>query len=395
MPVSDAVSAPSATNEPVFNARAGTWFLVPSPGTNEDNLQLVADLIRVLKADTRVLQVIPPELNEHWTQRVTVFPDAERSPTPDGVLTGRDQFKILELSSAIRFEVRVPMKNQKAHHGAEDIPSDTYWVAWNGVSIFVMWKQEDDSWFPISGGHIVEEVLRDVLEQIGCGLYVQACGPRCDYGFLHTGIRVSTDPNVDDFTLTEGTDGRTVDYASFAELANPLEGLEFLAMSLSSGLGGFATFKNSGRRIIDIEDALRSDLSHLLFHYHEHTVLVASGRAPMALYNRWKARKWRKEAWSLISSIWLGMANIETMRRSWENERRSMLSEREILPLLQGDSRRDEETIDALETDPIAETVNQVAAALNNRMAVTATLWGALAGGLAGGAAAAIGSGGG
>lgn len=63
----------------------------------------------------------------------------------------------------------------------------------------------------------------------------------------------------------------------------------------------------------------------------------------------------------------------------------------EALPLLQQDSVTDADTIDALDVEPIAETVNQVASALNNRLAVTATVWGALAGGLAGGAAGILG----
>lgn len=386
----DAVDDALGSDGPLFVVRPGTWFLIPPPGTNADNAKVVADILQALKSDTRVLEVIAPDLNDYWTSRMSIFPDGPRA-TPQGILTGVDAFKALELSNYMRFKVRVPIKNQRMHHGADDIPSDTYWVAWNGISVFVMWEQEDHDWIPISAGHVVEEILRDVLRGASCHLYVQACGPHCDYGFLHTSIRIESAQHHEDFSLVPDADDRSVRYSGYIGFVDPFEGLDYLAISLGSAVGDFATYKNAGRRIIDIEDALRGDLTHLLSHYHEHALLMSEGYAPKALHKRWKARGWRREAWSLVSSIWLGMANIETMRRSWSSERADLLGNQEVLPLLHRDSVRDAEIIEGLEVDPIAETVNQVASALNNRMAVTASVWGALAGGVAGGAAGIIG----
>lgn len=368
--------------------RAGTWFLVPPDGTDSENAAVVADVVQALKSDTRVLEVLAPDLDEHWTSRVGMYPDEPRS-TSTGILTGRDSFEVLELSNYLRFKVRVPIKNQELHHGADDVPSDTYWVAWNGVCIFVMWEQSHPT-IPLSGGHVIATVLRDVLSQISCGLYVQACGPHCSFGFLHTNVWLENDPSIDDYELAT-RDERSVSFRADLDFEDPMSDLEWVAMSLGTGLGEFASYKNVGRRVIDMESALRDDLAHLLGHYHAHTLLVSEGRRPKALYSRWQARGWRKEAWSLVSRTWLGMTNLETLRRVWNSERTSLLESEDLLPMLSRDFVQDEAAILGLQTESISETVNQVSSALNNRMAVTATVWGALAGGIAGGAAGVLG----
>lgn len=390
MTASNEIEAASEPEVGRHIVRIGTWFLVPPPETVADNATVVDQLIEALRSDTRVLDVVAPDLNDYWTSRKTMYPDRQRTMASH-ILTGQDRFKVLELSNYLRFKVRVPLKNQQPHHGSDDIPSDTYWVAWNGISIFVMWSQESER-LPISGGHVVEDILDDVLGAINCRLYVQSCGPGCDFGFIHTNLRTHVDDAVERYSV-EPYDSRSVKFSSFVDFSDPLRDIEWVAMSFTQGLSDFATFKNVGRRIIDMEDAVRRDLSHLLGHYHEHTVLAASKYSPKIMLKRWKSRAWRKEAWSLIASIWLGMANIETMRRQWSTERSDMLGHDQVVTLLQRDYVSDDREINALEMDPIAETVNQVAAALNNRMAATATLWGALAGGLAGGAAGTLGGG--
>lgn len=231
-------SGPVVDDDPFYVVRPGTWFLIPPDGSDGDNASVVAALLQALNADPRVLEVVAPDLNDYWTSRMSMYPDRPRAST-GGILTGNDSFKALALSSYLRFQIRVPIKNQPMHGGAQDIPSDTYWVAWNGVSVFVMWEQKGD-WIPISAGHVVEDVLRDVLEAISCSLYVQACGPGCDYGFMHTSIQIERTAHPNDFALAPHSDGRSVIYSGCVGFADPFEGLDYLAISLGGAVDEFA-----------------------------------------------------------------------------------------------------------------------------------------------------------
>ena len=87
------------------------------------------------------------------------------------------------------------------------------------------------------------------------------------------------------------------------------------------------------------------------------------------------------------------MANLESLRQAWGYEKVDVIANTQSLLLLERDFSTDLERIENLDTTTTMETVNHVAGALDNRMVVLATLWGALAGGLAGGAAGIIGGG--
>jgi len=365
----------------------GTWLL-KAPGETDKKV-LVNSLMEALRGDARVLEVRPPEFNDYWTLRRTFYPDSARS-TQSAVRTGADAFEVLQLSEFVGFTVRVPIKNQEPHQGTADIPSDTYWVAWDGVTILVMWEQEGD-WVPISGGHIVQQVLDDVLAPVGCGLYIQSCSPGCDFLFVHETLLLTLADDVEDFNLRRVPGTRALLYAAERRYSDPLVEVDLVALSLSADMAIFAMFKNVGRRLIDLEHFAREDFAHLLSHYHEHTSLVAEGKSPKVLLARWNNRHWRKEAWALISGVWLAMANIETLRRIWNSERGSLAEAAQIQSMLTRDTARDVESVEALDLDPIAETVNQVTAALNNQTSVRAAALGALAGGLAGGATGLLG----
>lgn len=288
------------------------------------------------------------------------------------------------------FQVRIPIKNQHAHAGTNDIPSDTYFVTWDGVSVFILWEQDDEN-IPISGGHVVAEVLDDALDAVDSALYVQSCNPGCEYMFLHQTIQLLEDSEVDDFEIKTGKRDQEV-LVTFDELDDPSMQVIWVALSLGGAMENFAEFKNYGRRLIDLEHACRLDLGHLLTHYADHAELVHLGWKPKYLRLRWRNRGWRKEARSLVASVWLALANIESVRRRWDQERLNIADDAEYVPLFSADFSRDVVTIDSLRLEPVSENVNQIAGWLDNRAVVWATSLGALAGGLAGGAATLIGS---
>ena len=332
--------------------------------------------------------MISPEQNDFWTNQLTVFPDRNRS-TRHGIASGSDGLNILCLSNPIAFKVRVPKKNQHAYGGTPDIPSDTYWVAWNGVAVFVLWEQGQYE-IPISGGHVVADILRDALKNSGSDLYVQSCSPGCEYMFLHQTMRIIEDATIDDYEVRPGSGTQEV-LVVFEALDGPDLQVVWVALTVGSALGNFAEFKNYGRRLIDLENECRQDLGHLLTHFAEHARIVNSGWRPRALSRRWYARGWRKEARSLVADVWLALANIEAIKRSWDQERMNVADSEEFQPLFASDFSRDVITIDALRVEPISENVNQIAGWLNNHSVVMATGLGALAGGAAGSIATLLG----
>lgn len=362
--------------------RVGTWLWVIPPSVGATNEELSEALGKALQADTRVLQVNVPPLNPHWTGRRRVYPDRKRT-SPAAIRTGEDALQVLELSEHVTLQVRVPVKNQPTHGGFDDVPSDTYWVAWDGVSVFVLWEQfnADET---ISGGHVVADILRDAVESVGSDLYVQSCSPGCDFMFLHRTLRVVFDPEVDLFAIRQDAGTRLLDMAVGLD-REPAKLMELLPILLKSTVSDFANFKNLGRRLIDLEEVCRQDLTHLLHHYQQHAQLVAQGVGRAALLERWRERGWRREASALVSDVWLALANMETLRRGWDRERQDVARETDVLPLFDLDFARDVTEVEATNMSAVAGSVTQVAAELNNRLVVVATGWGALAGGLAGG----------
>jgi hypothetical protein len=78
------------------------------------------------------------------------------------------------MSEPVAFTIRVPVKNQPTNFGLGDPPTDTYGVAWDGISVIVVWDQADDE-PPMNAGQVAANVLSDVLESFGYELYVQGC----------------------------------------------------------------------------------------------------------------------------------------------------------------------------------------------------------------------------
>lgn len=253
-----------------------------------------------------------------------------------------------------------------------------------------MWEQQDE-FLPISGGHAVEAVLEDVLARIDCRLYVQSCSPNCDFLFVHQTIQIDADEGATSFAFQGKGDGYPITYLAEFRIHDPTEEVVLLGLAIRHAVGNFADFKNVGRRLIDLEGEVREDLAHLLAHYHSHAMLAAAGMSPKTLKRRWQSRGWRREAWSLVSGIWLAMANMESLRRAWRDEQDYLADGEDVAPLLLRDFARDIASVEALDLHPVAETVSQVTAALNNQTAARAASWGALAGGVAGGATGILG----
>ena len=82
--------------------------------------------------------------------------------------------------------------------------------------------------------------------------------------------------------------------------------------------------------------------------------------------------------------LWLSLANVETLRRTWENLRRDFEEDHEYLAIFVNDYSSDVATIESLEVGHLDATIEQISQSLDNRALLLATVLGALAGEKAG-----------
>jgi hypothetical protein len=166
--------------------RMGTFFWSVHPDTDPDEAgeKLVKDVVSQLTSDSRVTYVVPPDFEHGFCSSQTFYPSAVENF--QAMMFGSDALEALEVTPPIMFRIQVPIKNQPLREGRyADIPSDSYWAAWNGITLVVMWSQYDDE-IPMSGGHVVIDVLRDAVAASGAKLVNQACSSGCSFKFIHS-----------------------------------------------------------------------------------------------------------------------------------------------------------------------------------------------------------------
>lgn len=361
---------------------ASSFAALPRMSTDAKR-ELVDKLCQALERDSRVVSVRNPAIEGDYSGRKTVYPDSSRTD-PKSLLTVSDGFEVIRLSDPILLHAHVPIKNQPQFHGNDDIPTEDYFVSWDGVTVVVLWRQPDDN-VPLSGGHVITDILRGALDSWQAGLYVQACSPECDNQFFHTVVLVrhsSEAPEPSDMTLRSL--GR---YKVEICVPMDLDDFDILTwMDLNFGLDSsrFAEVKNLARRVMDTESLVRDLLTHLLGHYYEHasTAIQPWWRS---LRKRWGMRGWRREARQILASLWLALAHLEDLRRLWGDSRHDFEeSSTDSMLLFEQDYSGDAAAVQSLEVGRFDATVEQIAHNLENRAVVLATVGGALAGGLAG-----------
>lgn len=380
--------------------RMGTFFWnVPSKTGSSEGARLARELASRLRADPRVVEVLNPDDDDtdYWFER---FYPAE-PPNMDSILFGTDAMVALVRRFPIAFRVRVPIKNQPIHSETADVPSDSYAVVWNGVTLVVLWSQVNED-IPLSGGHIVIDVLSDaVAGEAGASLINQACSLNCSFQFMHPTMilrPLSASEEDDDVDIglapIEGHSRASshFDLSTYAADDGDWDVLQSLAYTLMDTANDFATIKTLGRRIIAIEEAARDELQHVITHQYRNSQ-VSFLPARKRLVARWKNRSTTRHLRQLLIALSLCLANLETLIRTWDEETRAFdetASEYGQAAFFETDSKSDRARICSLKLTHLESSVQQIADSLNNTAMVTATVGGALAGGLAGGVLGAL-----
>jgi len=278
---------------------------------------LLNEVCSLLDKDSRVTKVERPDINTQFTGKRMFYPVYVDDTSP-ALMTGSDAFSVLSLSFPILLSIHVPKKNQPQHHGVDDVPTDDYRISWDGISVLVLWQQDKEQ-LPISGGHIVAEILQVALSATGAELYVQNCGPACDNVFFHTDMRVHVMDERIPSALISRHDEFSID-VSVNRMGGQFGLIAPVAREFQLEINAFSRMKNVGRRTIDIESSARGQLNHLLGHYYDH---ASVNQLPFfqRIYKRWTIKGWRREARHLLAGLWLSLANLEMLRRQWQDRR--------------------------------------------------------------------------
>jgi hypothetical protein len=263
-----------------------------------------------LERDSRVSLIEEALARPEWMAAFVMYPDDDGSQ--EDLLTETDHFHAVRLRDPLVFTVRVPKRNQPRFKDSDDIPTDIYYTAWDGVSLIVLWDRplalrEP----PRSGGHVVVDILKDVSQAAGFDLYVQACNPACTNIFAHQVLRIEQYKESEHPTahVVEGSKRPVVD-VHVGALSNGSD----VAMMIYRGFGfrmmQFARLKNSSRRLRAVEQLVRKRLAKLLqLQYSRNSRRTLHLRERVSAL--WTHRNDRSTERRLAAALWLGLARIE------------------------------------------------------------------------------------
>lgn len=379
-----------------YFARFGSLILAAAEDDRTPEEERTA-IIDALKSDPRVVEVSSEPLEEARTHYLAMFPTSAGTD-PRGLLTGQDSYPALRMSHPISFRVHVPLKNQPLFNGYRDLPTEDYWVTWDGFTAIVMWQRsESETLPPRSGGHVVVDMLTAAAKRAGMRLHVQACSPGCRNMFAHRVMHIMQYPGEHGLVTFKERGFPLVDVHLHSE-NTPEDVLDVLGLNVFNVGQQFALYKNVGRRVLEVEDAARSLAADLL-EIDYSRLSAKSKHLPARIWNQVKAlpaklagKGDRQRESETIAALWIAMSSIEATRRDWVQHRLGFLGSADShgrLALYDIDRTDDDVVIQSLNLDFIRSAVEQKSRSIDNKSIALATLAGAAAAAL-GGVAGAI-----
>lgn len=376
-------------------ARIGTFYWTVPYSTEIEGAQqkLVEGVVDRLRHDPRVLSAVVPRSPVSASTRSYLPPVPE---SDDATLKGVDAKKAIQLDSPIVFDLKVPIKNQRDHGGFADIPTDSYTVVWDGITMIVGWDQGGDD-IPLSGGHVAVDVLRDAVEgDRRASLVNQACNSECSFEFVHTTLVLQPGDAQElrcSYVSTEGVpaegarsaiyfvegveEGRSLDQVLY---------LVFLDLSICSEI--FARMRNVSARMRAIDEAARITLNSSLLNALDEAVVVENGYFKSLVQRRGKVVRNRRHIRRLSIELLICVANLDSLRQKWLESRREFddacrLGEYQVIYAV--DTAADSAAAHGMDLSHLEHSVGRLFASLDNSSLSTATIAAACSGGVVGG----------
>jgi hypothetical protein len=280
---------------------------------NVDGRAKYKELADALDDDARVTDVLIVDPEGDFIDRPGVY----RTDVPENVkLADGGLSRALKFDAALRFRVHVPSKNQPF---ADEEPPEDYAVCWDGYTAAVGWDQPSgEEWTTQAGGHVVADVFREAARTIGCELYVQGCDPRCTHMFAHTDLRITEVEAATEMSFEAVRWGRVHVQAPPAGGTEEVVYQVYREIRLS--VARFTDMKNTARRMQEVEFLVRGLAGELM-----QLQLERADARLLGLFKRWRRtwelRSWRSQSRSLLARLWLGLATLESLKRTWSDER--------------------------------------------------------------------------
>lgn len=372
-------------------ARFGS-FMLSAPCGHPPSEVVIERVCGALRDDPRIKEIGEVRIRPEWTATRESYPHTRHSDADaDALLSGSDHFHSVRFSDPIAFTVSVPIRNQPAFKGYRDVPTDTYWVAWDGVTAVVLWERESDlrvgdntASVPRSGGHVVADILHAAASAAGFDLYVQSCSPNCENLFAHRLLWIDTvAPTSKQPMLKVVRESLGQNLA--IELRSDGQGTD-LALDLLHSLrlegGYFAHFKNSAQRIFDLDDLAHKLVGELLELHYDRNL---RRRKPVHLQPiaSWKARGERRRAEEIIASLWLAISRVQALRSQWFPLRDRFLESTQkygTAALFELDHKDDQRAVERQDLEFVRAAVEQSANRLDSRYVALLTGLSALSG---------------
>jgi hypothetical protein len=376
---------------PIFVCRAALATLrietdiddqLPVPRVRELSRTVESDIREALAADARVSEVLPTK-REFEVDNASLMRLFELRDFSSDLLDSFDYFHAIRFNESIQFSIRIPRKNQPRYRNLDDVPSDEYQVLWNGMAVFVQWKQ-DDRYATGSGGHVVFEILTDTALAAGYEVEIHACSPGCFHRFIH-GDFVTFDEACGDSDVIHShgrtPTGRSVSLPFDADFDDPARNLRKTAHLLDSVLEAYIKAKSSADEILFLEQKI---------HFYNQELLTISyfraARSPITrpiawVKERFELRGAQRDMRKDVASIWLSLARIEAEMRTWAHFLRvfkERISERhmeDVSDLLE----LGEDAIDQMDLTLARDSITEASSRLEGRLLLAATGAGAIA----------------
>jgi hypothetical protein len=296
--------------------RVGGFFLLAETDDPED---LQVHLRDALRSDNRVVDAtIARAPDRSPTTARSVFPAARGDYTTE-LITGRDQRPSLQFFTPLELTIRVPIKNQPNHTPFDEIASEEYFAVWDGWVLAIGWEQDSDD-VPPAGGQVIAQILEQAAEACDAGLYIQACSPWCEHLFNHVTLLVEGDPAATDSAVAPSTTLYQAVLTWPSPITSAAEATWAAYQEFSIPIQSFASMKNLGRRILDLERAARGELLGLMKLQYEraHASEHPLWERPVLL---WQIRGWRKQSRASLARLWMTLTAIEELKREWSDTR--------------------------------------------------------------------------
>lgn len=375
--------APATARDPERKAyviRVATVYLCVGHD-DQDRSEYADKLVSALQADARVTQAWAPEMDREWSPQFVVYVPVDDDD--EGLLEATRHTHVQRLARPVAFSLRVPKKNQPKVFEDDEVPSERYFALWDGQTLLVAWEQDAGKAVGSSGGHVIEEILEAVAERMGAAIMVQACNAQCKYVFIHMALRVLVDPAAE---VTWAISRDQNDRGLLEVVLTSGDDVLDVALSAWYRIEGccrvFARMKNLGRHILELERLVRRDLNALNRIHYERANSARRG-LPRRAQSYWKNRGWRSQSRYHLARVWLGLSNLELLRRAWSDEAfdfRRATEEDGLTELFAIDTHDEVSLVEQLDLTLIEASVEHAEDRLTASALVVATAYGAVAG---------------